>query len=119
MISNLYWDSPIFTILSFTGIAFTVMGFIMYIFPPKKINNLYGIRTQTSMRNQQTWDYSQKYGSKAMMITGIIHVLFGTIGLFVTLNETMGSLLGLGIMIFLTLFYSVYVELQLKKKFPN
>lgn len=35
-----------------TGVIFILMGLIMYIFPPKKINGLYGYRTSSSMESR-------------------------------------------------------------------
>ncbi len=119
MISALTWESPLFAILSFSGSAYVIMGIIMLLFPPKKINNLYGLRTLTSMRNQQTWDYAQIYGAKAMIVIGFLFVLISFVGLFVTINETVDSLIGIGILIALTLLFTIYVEKHLKKEFPE
>ena len=46
-------------------------GFLWQRFPPKKINYLYGYRTQRSMRNQQTWDYANRIGPVMFIKTGI------------------------------------------------
>lgn len=119
MISELNWESPLFTILSFSGSAFVLMGSIMLIFPPKKINNLYGLRTLTSMRNQQTWDYAQIYGAKAMIVIGLLFVIMSFAGLFVTINESVGSIIGIGMLILLTILFVIYVEKHLKKEFPE
>jgi len=63
---------------SFTlAVAFIVCGFILIIFPPKTINNLYGYRTSFSMKNQDTWDTAQKYGGYSMIILGIANGIFG------------------------------------------
>ena len=32
--------------------------------PPKKVNGWYGYRTSRSMRNQDTWDFAQRYMGK-------------------------------------------------------
>ena len=32
--------------------------------PPKKVNGLYGYRTSRSMKNQDTWDFAQRYMGK-------------------------------------------------------
>ena len=32
--------------------------------PPKKVNGFYGYRTSRSMKNQDTWDFAQRYMGK-------------------------------------------------------
>ena len=36
-------------------------GRVMEKKPPKKINGIYGYRTSRSMKNQDTWDFAQRY----------------------------------------------------------
>ena len=77
------------------GILFILAGAILYVFPPKKINGLYGYRTGSSMKNQQKWDFAQKYSSKIMMLTGLIFTLISpTKGLFKT-NESTDLAIGM------------------------
>src|SRR5690606_40964233 len=81
------------------GIVFILVGLIMYAFPPKKINGLYGYRTQTSMQSQQKWDFAQTYSSKIMMLTGLIFTFLSpTKGLFKT-NESTDLVIGMFVMI--------------------
>src|SRR5690606_32411124 len=77
------------------GIVFIIVWAIMYIFLPKKINGLYGYRTQTSMQSQQKWDFAQTYSSKIMMLTGLIFSLIApSKGLFKT-NESTDLAIGM------------------------
>ena len=70
------------------GIVFILAGVILYVFPPKKINGLYGYRTQTSMQSQKKWDFAQTYSAKIMVLTGYIFTLIApSKGLFKT-NES-------------------------------
>ncbi|MDA0356796.1 MAG: SdpI family protein, partial [Bacteroidetes bacterium] len=62
---NLPFDNPLFLIPSTSGLIFMLAGFIMLKLPPKKINSLYGYRTRSSMKNQERWDFSQKYSAIA------------------------------------------------------
>lgn len=39
-------------------------GWVMEKKPPKKINGIYGYRTSRSMKNQDTWDFAQRYMGK-------------------------------------------------------
>lgn len=38
-----------------------VLGFIYGKYPPKKINHISGYRTTMSMKNQDTWDFANRY----------------------------------------------------------
>lgn len=46
---------------------------ILYrMFPPKKINYLYGYRTKRSMQSQDTWNESNTYAANAMILLAVI-----------------------------------------------
>lgn len=47
---------------------------LMKIWPPKKINYIYGYRTPRSMKNQHNWDVANTYGADLMMWAGITNV---------------------------------------------
>lgn len=97
------------------GIVFILVGLIMYAFPPKKINGLYGYRTQTSMQSQQKWDFAQTYSSKIMMLTGLIFTFLSpTKGLFKT-NESTDLVIGMFVMIISSILMIVVVEKALRK----
>ena len=65
-------------IMNFT---FLLAGLIMLLFPPKKINGIYGYRTTRSMKNQENWDKAQRFSAIKMIqistITGIVSLLLG------------------------------------------
>lgn len=50
-------------------------GVIMAIFPPKKVNYLYGYRTPRAMKNLHNWTFAQKYAAKMLIIGGVILML--------------------------------------------
>lgn len=54
------------------GFVFFVAGVILYFFPPKNINFLYGYRTKNSMKNQQNWNIAQKSSALKLMQSGIL-----------------------------------------------
>ncbi len=67
-------------------------GVIMYLFPSKNSNWVYGYRTRLSMKNQDTWKVSQKIGGFSMIVFGIIFLIIHnkyleSIG-FVSLTQT-------------------------------
>jgi len=97
------------------GILFILAGAILYVFPPKKINGLYGYRTGSSMENQQKWDFAQKYSAKIMMLTGLIFTFLSpTKGLFKT-NESTDLVIGMFVMIISSILMIVVVEKALRK----
>ena len=56
------------------GIMFIVVGNVM---PKTKLNGGIGLRTMWSMENDKTWLASNRFGGKAMVISGIISVILG------------------------------------------
>ena len=97
------------------GIVFILAGVILYVFPPKKINGLYGYRTQTSMQSQKKWDFAQTYSAKIMMLTGLIFTLIApSKGLFKT-TESIDLAIGMFCMIVGSILMIVVVEKALRK----
>jgi uncharacterized membrane protein len=45
------------------GLLFMLIGLVQKNFPPKKINNYYGYRMPSAMKNQQTWDEANCYSA--------------------------------------------------------
>ena len=70
-----------------SGIIFIITGFVMFKFPPKNINMLYGYRTTRSMKNQEQWDFSQKYSAKLLIFCGVFLILTSNISLIITINN--------------------------------
>ena len=102
-------------ILLLVGIIFILAGAILYVFPPKKINGLYGYRTASSMKNQQIWDFAQTYSAKIMMLTGLIFTLIApSKGLFKT-SESVDLAIGMFCMIIGSILMIVTVEKALRK----
>ena len=67
MTINLPLDNPLFLIPLMSGLLFCIAGYVMFKFPPKKINSLYGYRTTSSMISKDRCDFSQKYSAIDMM----------------------------------------------------
>ena len=61
------------------GFLFIVLGVIQKRFPPKKINNYYGYRMPSAMKNQQTWDEANRYAGVIMIKTGMVIFIAGLI----------------------------------------
>ncbi|WP_215026927.1 SdpI family protein [Bacillus sp. ISL-39] len=76
-------------------------------FPPKKINSLYGSRTASSMRREKNWDKANKYSSRLMIIFGIVIHLISFI-----FKSTIINLITLGVSILLIF---ILVESKISK----
>lgn len=61
-----------------------ITGYLMYKYPPKKVNLFIGYRTKKSMKNQKNWDFANKYcgmlwlkiGASVLIITLLLSFLF-------------------------------------------
>lgn len=63
MISNQYTDqNQLYIALGYCAFML-LLGWLLKKFPPKKINHLYGYRTQWSMKNEATWEAANTYSS--------------------------------------------------------
>jgi uncharacterized membrane protein len=63
MISNQYTDqNQLYIALGYCAFML-LLGWLLKKFPPKKINHLYGYRTQRSMKNEATWEAANTYSS--------------------------------------------------------
>lgn len=116
---NQLFEDPFFNITALVGGIFFVAGFIMLKFPPKKVNYLYGYRTNSSMKNQNTWDFAQKYSAREMMVTGLflaassLLVLFSDFGSFLKLG------VGIAFVILAVVILLIRVEKAIKRRFSE
>lgn len=101
------------------GGIFLLAGMIMYLFPPKKINSLYGYRTSSSMASDERWQFAQKFSAIRMIIGGVFCVVLSAAGLLFPILYEAQFPVGISI-ILLVVFYVLYAtEKALKAKFPN
>lgn len=112
-------DNPVFLIPVSVGIIFVIAGLILFLFPPRSINSLYGYRTANSMKSQDRWGFAQKYSAKEMVKLGFLLALSGLIGFVFEPNENVATLIGLGLMILVVVILIIRVEKALKKKFKT
>lgn len=101
------------------GIIFSVTALITLRFPPKKINYLYGYRTASSMKNQQVWDFSQRYSGIKMFQIGLALVVVSFVNTFLNLKESLQVGLGLTLVILPCIYLIFATEKAIKKNFPN
>jgi len=110
-------DNPLFVIPLLTGIILVLAGFMMIKLPPKKINSLYGYRTNSSMKSQERWDFSQKYAGRELMKFGSFSVLLSISGLFYNPEDHISVIAGLGITLVATIFPIIRTEKAIKTRF--
>ena len=101
-----------------SGIIFIITGFVMFKFPPKNINMLYGYRTTRSMKNQEQWDFSQKYSAKLLIFCGVFLILTSNISLLITINNKAKLFISLALIFGSVIFLLFKTENELKKRFP-
>lgn len=111
------WDSQSLLVLGMSGLVFILVGAIVYFFPPKKINHLYGYRTPRSMASQERWDFSQKYSSVLLIISGVIIVPLGVIISLLPISQKADILLSLPILLLTVILFFIKTERELKKRF--
>lgn len=111
------YNGTLFTIAGLVGIIFIIAGFLMYKFPPKKINPLYGYRTRQSMSSQEKWDFAQNFSSKLMIKGGVLLLIIGLFSLFINIGETVAVFIGIGSMFAVIIYLFYTTEKQLKQKF--
>lgn len=87
----------------------------MFKFPPKKINSLYGYRTTNSMKNQEIWDFSQKYASKEMIKLGLLLFLSSLLSLFTNFDDRVNTIIGVFLLLVIAVILLIRVENAIKK----
>ncbi len=102
-----------------SGVLFVIAGAVTYFYPPKKINTLYGYRTNASMQSQERWDFAQKFSSLLMIKAAVPLIMVSSLAILIPGGEETKMVAG----VVLTIFYAVYLfigtEKALKKKFKN
>jgi uncharacterized membrane protein len=91
----------------------------MLLFPPKKINWLYGYRTASSMKSQERWDFAQCYAAKEIIKVGGFILLTASIGLVYEPNENISAAIVSVIILTATIVLFVRVERAIKNRFSK
>lgn len=111
------FDNPLVTISFLCGFLFLIAGYILFKFPPKNINSLYGYRTSSSMENQEKWDFAQNYSSKEMMKMGCFILLSILLHFLTDLDNLTNMNIGLALLILSVIILFLRVEKAIKIKF--
>ena len=58
------------------GPLLLVIAVLTKLFPPKKINSIYGYRTRRSMQSEDAWREANTYSSNAMIVLAVLVSIF-------------------------------------------
>lgn len=111
------FNNTLFAMPLMVGTIFSVAGFIVFKYPPKKINMLYGYRTSSSMKNQESWNFAQIYSSKLMIFCGLVLSFSSVLGLFFKISEGIGVLISTVMILIAVLSLLFFTEKAINKKF--
>ena len=101
------------------GSIFLIIGMILFLFPPKKINKLYGYRTSNSMENIERWNYAQTLSSKRLIISGLLLLTAGIVGLVFPSIQGLVNSIGLSASVLMIIFIYIKTESDIVKKFGS
>ncbi|TYB74408.1 SdpI family protein [Bizionia saleffrena] len=101
------------------GVIFVLVGCIMHLFPPKKINPLYGYRTRRSMKNQEQWDFAQTYASKLLIFCGVTLTFISLLGFVLEVSHDIAAILSTLLIIGSIIPVLVKTEKAIKTKFDG
>jgi len=110
-------SSPMFIILAATGAVFIVMGLIMLKNPPKKINDWYGYRTESSKKSQERWDFAQQHSSKRMTKAGQLLAILSLAAALFKLEQMPGAIIAIVIVVGCCTYVVISTEKALREKF--
>ena len=117
MIANQYTDqNQLYMALGYCTFML-LLGWLLKKFAPKKINHLYGYRTQRSMKNQATWEVANTYSSLVFFKVSL-YSFFIPVGLYFLYPQL--NVLITVVTNTLLLLYVIYAtEKQLKTRFDT
>ncbi len=101
------------------GLIFFIVGLLFWIFPPRKINSIYGYRTSSSKRNLDTWTIANKYSATIMIIQGFILTIIGLTTLLFPDSGAIGTAVGFVLFISSIVILAVATEKHLDKLFDK
>jgi len=80
-------------------LVMVIFGAIFIKTAPKKINFLFGYRTERSMKNEDTWKFAHTYLGKLWLIIGAAMLLVSAVVMFLIMraSETVVSAVGTGL----------------------
>lgn len=94
-------------------VIYFLVGLLMKMYPPKKINYFVGYRTRKSMRNKKNWDVANKYCGEIMIKLGfslfLISLLIFILSIFKVIIFTEDMLLVITLFETFVVFIPVFI----------
>ena len=112
-------ENSIINVALLGGVIVGIAALVKLVFPPKKINGLYGYRTSGSRASQQRWDFAQRYASLRMLEAAAILIVAGAAMDYFKFDETVIKVVGIGLMLASCAYFLIRTESQLNKRFPK
>jgi len=113
------FNTGYFYILFPTGVVFVLCAMMMYIFPPKEINGLYGYRTVSSMKSPERWAFAQRFSAITMLQSGIALILCSLLPVE-SLSSQKISIILVFVLMFVAVFATIFrTERAIKQRFQN
>lgn len=116
----------IFMLIMNLLIPATMIGFGKYFMKaaPKEINEIFGYRTSTSMKNKDTWEFAHKYCGKIWYVCGMVMLPITVIFMLLVIGKNEDCVGRIGGIICcaqsLPLMGSIFLtEIALKKNFDK
>lgn len=78
--------NPYVYVISVNGLLF-FFSILFYYFPPKKINSLYGYRTNKSMKNEEIWNFANTFFTKVLLKYAAISLVAALVLVYISSTE--------------------------------
>ncbi|WP_069649109.1 SdpI family protein [Caloranaerobacter ferrireducens] len=101
-----------------TGISMVLVGIMLKIFPPKKINFISGYRTYLSMKNKETWEEGNSYSAKMLIAMGVISIII-SFAIYKIVNPKISAIISTIVSCVLIILVLPLTEIHLKKLFDK
>lgn len=105
--------------LLFCDLVIVTVTLLMYFVPKKKINSFIGYRTSSSMKDQSSWDYSQRFYFKNWLFVIPLVVLFQLFNIFLLKSKGFGLIETLSVILFLVYSIVLAIVTEWKLKLHN
>ena len=105
--------NPFLYVLSVNGVLF-LFSIIFYFFPPKKINTIYGYRTNKAMKNDTVWQFANAFFNKQFLTYSAISLVATLVLAFISKELTWQPM---AIMILSLAVSVIKTEQELNKNF--
>ena len=111
--------NPLSLITLLSGFIFAACGLIFRFFPPKKINWLYGYRTNASMRNEETWQIANRFAARLMVQLGLLLSAVGIVTFVLPPTPFTGIFVGIVLVILTAFMQFFFTEKYIRNTFDE